>query len=228
MYRLLFIPLVLFVSSCVGDYFIDDFVQPVISINPTIDTIAVGESAQLEYRYLNNIGQLQNIASVIWGTSDPSIISVSENGVITGVQKGAADIIVSATESDISVSDTYTIIVGDSTVASEISTNRSGVLRSTSQYLLKGSFTLAANDDGALVLTYGDDYEATRALPELHGFLSNNPNSFQDAYDLGETTVFEGAHSITIGPEVDISDYSYITYWCVPFRVKVGDATIEE
>lgn len=228
MYRLLFIPLVLFISSCVGDYFIDDFVEPVISISSSIDTIGVGESAQLDYRYLNNVGQLQNLSSVSWVSSDPSIISVSETGVITGVQKGAAEIMLSALVNDISVSDNYPIIVGDSTVESEQSTKRSGVLRSTSQYLLKGSFTLEANDDGTLILTYSDDYEATRALPELHGFLSNNPNSFQDAYDLGETTVFEGAHSITIGPGIDISDYSYITYWCVPFRVKVGDATIEE
>jgi len=75
-------------------------------------------------------------------------------------------------------------------------------------------------------LDIAGNYEASTALPGLYVYLSNNPNSTSGSYEIGEVTVFNGAHSYTLPSSVDISDYKYILYWFKPFNVKVGDSTI--
>ena len=101
-----------------------------------------------------------------------------------------------------------------------------GTIQTTSSYKLTGSYEYGLNDAGQLVLDIAGNYEASTALPGLYVYLSNNPNSTSGSYEIGEVTVFNGAHSYTLPSSVDISDYKYILYWCKPFNAKVGDSTI--
>ena len=101
-----------------------------------------------------------------------------------------------------------------------------GTIQTTSSYKLTGSYEYGLNDAGQLVLDIAGNYEASTALPGLYVYLSNNPNSTSGSYEIGEVTVFNGAHSYTLPSSVDISDYKYILYWFKPFNVKVGDSTI--
>ena len=227
MYRLLILPIIFIISSCIGDYYLDDFVEPSIRFSNSLDSIAVGDSFQLTYKYFDNSGREASLNDVTWSSSDPDKISVTNTGLMTGVAEGTSTIGISAMIDGLFINDEQEVIVGANTVITEQKTKKSGTLRSTSQYLLKGSFTLEQQEDGTLLLSFVDDFAATRNLPELHGFLSNNANSFQGALDLGPTTIYEGAHSFVIGPGVGIDDYKFLTYWCLPFAVKVGDATID-
>jgi hypothetical protein len=227
MYRLLIIPIFFVFTSCIGDYYIDDFVEPTLRLSNSLDSIAVGDSFQLSYRYFDNAGRETSLDAVTWNSSDPDKIAITSTGLMTGVAIGKSTISISAMIDGLSISSQQEVTVGANTVVTEQTTKKSGTLRSTSQYLLNGSFTLEEQEDGTLLLSFGDDFVATTALPELHGFLSNNANSFQGALDLGATTIYKGAHSFVIGPGVGIDDYKFLTYWCLPFAVKVGDATIE-
>lgn len=223
-----FIVLIVFyvsVSGCIKDYFLDDFIEPKLVISNAIDTIAIGESYQMEYKYFNNVGQEDVLLEIEWVSSANDIISISSTGEVEALKSGSSAISISALVDGKILRDEVTINTGVKT--SEAQVSRSGVLRTTSQYLLKGSYVLTKQDDGTLILSFADDFEATTALPELHGFLSNNPNSFQGAYDLGPTNIFKGAHSFVIGSEVSLNTYAYLTYWCVPFSVKVGDGELK-
>ena len=101
-----------------------------------------------------------------------------------------------------------------------------GTIQTTSSYVLTGSYEYGINDAGQLVLDIGDDYEASTAIPRLFVYLTNNPNSPSGGYEIGEVTVFSGAHSYILPSSIDINDYKYILYWCKPYIVKVGDSTI--
>ena len=122
--------------------------------------------------------------------------------------------------------DTDSTTMGDDDVVVIAPQSYQGTIRTTSSYRLTGSYEYGLNDAGQLVLDIGDDYEASTALPGLYVYLTNNPNSPSEAYELAKVTVFSGAHSYILPSSIDISDYKYILYWCKPFSIKVGDSTI--
>ena len=100
-----------------------------------------------------------------------------------------------------------------------------GQIRTTSSYALEGNFRLEHNGT-QLILSINDSYRASSSLPGLYLYLTNNPNSPEDGYEVGAVSVFSGAHSYTLPASIGLMDYKYLLYWCKPFRVKVGDAQI--
>lgn len=100
-----------------------------------------------------------------------------------------------------------------------------GQIRTTSSYALEGNFRLEHNGT-QLILSIDDSYRASSSLPMLYLYLTNNPNSPEDGYEVSLVTVFSGAHSYTLPASIGLMDYKYLLYWCRPFRVKVGDAQI--
>lgn len=214
-----FLVLVL-VSGCIEDDFIDDFVEPEISITNAIDTLGIDTDFQFSLRYLNNVGQQEDI-EVEWASSDPTIISITPDGLATALSAGTVQISVSA--ADQSVSDSIEVTVGEETVE-VIPETISGTIRTTTFYELEGSFDLSETETG-LLLDIKDDYKTTSALPGFYIYLSNNKNSIAGAFEIGEVTVFSGAHTYEIDG-VGINDYNFIVYFCKPFNVKVGEAEL--
>ena len=208
-------------QSCIGDDLIFDSVAESLRITIAPDTLAVGDEFPLEYQYTNEVG-LEESVTVQWISSDPTILSVSEDGVVIGLSPGEASIILSRPEN--TLSDTTHIIVGETTVLS--STSRSGQLQTTSSYVLEGDFELADSGNG-LTLSLGSNYRASSSLPGLYVYLTNNPNTINGAVEISKVTVFSGAHSFTVPSEVDIEEYSYVLYYCKPFSVKVGDGQFD-
>ena len=125
-----------------------------------------------------------------------------------------------------STTNTSTKIGDDDDVVVTAPQSYQGTIQTTSSYVLTGSYEYGINDAGQLVLDIGDDYEASTAIPRLFVYLTNNPNSPSGGYEIGEVTVFSGAHSYILPSSIDINDYKYILYWCKPYIVKVGDSTI--
>ena len=114
--------------------------------------------------------------------------------------------------------------VSSVTIVVENPTNGSGTIVSTSSYKLEGDFSLSETN-GTLTLSFVDNYEASSALPGLYVYLTNNPNSINDALEIGKVEVFKGAHSYEID-NTSITAFDYVLYFCKPFRVKVGDGKI--
>lgn len=226
MKAILYLLPIMFLTACVGEDIVDDFVQPVIRIQNIATAIEAGTDHQFGLQFLNNVGQMEEV-SATWSSSDPDILTITNTGLASGLAEGSATITVSYTdEFGETASASETVEVGPSTVIVEEPMARSGTVNTTTFYVLNGDFTLEeVPDTEDLKLTFGDDYVADSGLPGLFVYLSNNPNSISGALELGRVQVFSGAHDYTISG-VDISTYAYVLYFCKPFNVKVGDGEI--
>jgi len=158
-------------------------------------------------------------SSITTDSSTSTSTTVSDTGTTT---TNTATSTSTVTDSTTNTSTT----IGDDDVVVTAPQSFQGTIRTTSSYVLTGSYEYGLNDAGQLVLDIAEDYEASTALPGLFVYLSNNPNLTSGSYEIAEVTVFSGAHSYTLPSSIDINDYKYILYWCKPFNVKVGDSTI--
>ncbi|MEM7575335.1 MAG: Ig-like domain-containing protein [Bacteroidota bacterium] len=224
MKRLLFLSLPLLAFACIGDDFLDDFVQPEIRIASTIDSLTIDSSFQLTALYFNNVG-IEEVVPVSWSSSDPAVVSVDNSGLVTAHTLGTAELTVNYSDGNNPVTASTTLHTAENPVEEPELQSRMGVIRTTSSYVLRGDFTLDEQEDGSLLLDIADNYAASTALPGLYIYLSNNPNSTSNALEIGPVAVFSGAHAYTI-TETMIDQYSHVLYFCKPFNVKVGDGEI--
>jgi hypothetical protein len=210
-------------TSCIGDDFIDDEVDPVLKISNPIDSLAIDSSYQFEFMYLNNVG-IEELVEVEWSSTNENVIAVDNTGKVTALDAGNSIISVEYMNGGIAVEDSQLVGVGERTVVS--STSKSGKVATTSSYKLTGSFTIS-QEGSNLNLVFAEDYEASTALPGLYVYLSNNPSTTNEAYEIQAVEVFKGAHSYII-EDVQINDYRYVLYFCKPFNVKVGHGEIND
>jgi uncharacterized protein YjdB len=70
----------------------DVTVEPSLSVRPTQTTIAEGETIQLSFDARDSKGQPAAPNKVVWATSNPKVATVSPGGLVTGHEKGAAEI----------------------------------------------------------------------------------------------------------------------------------------
>lgn len=220
----LFLTILIYGMSCIGDDLVEDFVPTVVRIINPVDTIAINTSYQLSASFFDNVGRLST-APVSWSSSAPDVISIDKDGLAQALKLGSAVITATAMFNDETPSQSITIHVGEETTVVSTGTIRRGTLKTTSSYLLQGGFVLD-NTTGQLTLTLESDYKASTALPGLAVYLSNNPNSKSDALKIADVKVFEGVHSYTISGSAGLNDYSHVLYFCEPFNVKVGDGVL--
>jgi len=225
---LFFIIIALTLNSCIGEDIINDEIDPELRILNPIQSIAVSETYQYNARYFNNIGQEEEEATVTWSVLNESIATITANGLLTGITEGETTINASVTSSNgIVTENSTTIIITMDTVTQE-PILKTGVISTTSSYVLTGDFTIEEieNTDN-LLLSVQSNYQASTSLPGLYLYLTNNPNSINGALSLGPVSVFSGSHTYNID-NVGINDYNYLLYWCEPFGVKVGVGTIND
>ncbi len=109
--------------------------------------------------------------------------------------------------------------------ATSSNTIRSGVIQTTSSYVMEGDFEIRI-EAGQLLIDIADNYWASFALPGLYVYLTNNPNTTANALEIGAVEVFNGVHQYLVN-DVGLNDYNYLLYFCKPFNVKVGDGEIQ-
>ncbi|CAM1344330.1 Ig-like domain-containing protein [Tenacibaculum amylolyticum] len=191
-----------------------------LTINNPINQINITDTYQYTTTYTDNSGQVQS-PTVTWSSSNTSILSINTNGLLTAVGEGEATITATVTNTagqTITAENTITVIGN--------STEKTGTIRTTSSYTLRGTFTLREiPGTNNLELIINDDYAASSSLPGLYLYLTNNPNTINNALEVSPVSVFNGSHTYVI-ENTDINDFSYLLYWCKPFSVKVGDAEI--
>lgn len=214
---------VLLLFGCIGEDIIEDFVNPELRIENPLESLGLNQSYQFEGKYLNNIGQPENVA-IIWSSSDGSVVSIDQNtGLATALQSGQVTILATANAIN-SVTSSTTVRVADQTIAENMS--RTSSISSAGGYRLEGDFILENTSPGSLRLSFSENYEASTSLPGLYVYLTNNPNSINGAYEIGKVAVFKGAHAYNLPENITITDYNYLLYWCKPFSVNVGGGTI--
>ena len=218
---------ILLLFSCVKTDLINDRVDPKIFISNPLESLENGKSHQFEVNYFNYVGKEIENPNVSWSSSDSAILTITEEGIATGVSLGMATITVTfiTPEENLTITNSNLVSVSISTVEDPV--RFEGTIASTSSYLLEGSYILEVQDNDVLRLSLGDDYEASTSLPGLYVYLGNNPNSIADAYEIGSVTIFQGAHFYDLPESIGFYDYNYILYWCKPFNVKVGEGQIQ-
>ena len=211
----------LLLPGCIGDDVIFDTVAESVRITNPIDTLGLEDTYTFQAQFLNNIGE-EEPAEIFWSSSDTSILTIDPDGLALG--KAPGDAMVEA-EVEIPgkdpVMDQILVHVAEGETGSS-PTERLGELRTTSSYTLEGSFVLREEGNG-LVLRLNDDYQASSSLPGLYVYLTNNPNTSNNALEISKVTIFSGAHSYPVPGNVDLNTYQYVLYYCKPFNVKVGD-----
>jgi hypothetical protein len=215
-------------QGCIGEDLIVDFVnERVAVVNPT-DSLQVGKTYAFQARFFNNAG-LEQVVGIKWLSTDPLLASVSDQGLVTGLKAGRVKIVSKAQLTpEKTITDTVRLQVVEKKIATTGNTVlRTGALRTTSSYALKGDFSILRNTAGNLVLSFSDTYVADTNLPGLYVYLSNNPSTVKGAYEIGKVAVFKGTHTYTLPSTVELNSYSHILYWCKPFSVKVGEGVIK-
>lgn len=205
--------------SCIGTDIEDDVVDVKLEITNPIMSLKVGDTYDLMYRYLNQVAAIES-AEVRWESTNPSAITIDDQGVITAVAMGNTQITVFLKDND-EVMDKLSIEAANETVLPP-SDPKSGTVATTSSYELQGDFTIE-NIAGGVEIKLGSNYVASSDLPGLYVYLSNNPNTSSQALEVSVVTVFSGAHSYRVTEEnLNTDTYAYLLYYCKPFNVKVG------
>lgn len=220
-FTLLLISVLFIFQSCIKDDFVDDMVDPVLRITTSVDTIEAGTTFQFESVFLNNIGNEIDVTTN-WASSNTDVLTIDENGLATAIAAGSSTITVTYNDGATEFTDVIEANVGETTVVSFESST--GIIETTTFYTLEGDFVYEETADGVR-LDIAENYEASAGLPGLYIYLSNNKNSIANALEIGEVTTFSGAHAYEV-PNVGFSDYQFIVYFCKPFNVKVGEATL--
>lgn len=223
----LFISMSILINSCIGEDIVNDEIDPEVRILNPVLSIAVSETHQYNARYFNNIGQEEE-ASISWSILNEDIATINPDGLITGVSIGETSVKAIVTSSNGNTTEDNTLIMVTMDTVSQDPIIKEGSIETTSSYTLTGDFTIEEiENSGNLLLSIQSNYQASSSLPGLYLYLTNNPNSINNALSLGPVSIFNGAHTYTF-ENVGINDYTYLLYWCEPFGVKVGIGTIND
>jgi electron transfer DM13 len=223
--KLLVLGILISIYACIGDEFVDDFVEPRVEVINAIDSLKIGETYQYEYRYFNNIGAIDSTVAVSWQSVNPTLLVITNEGLATAISNGSVEIVLSSLTNP-PYFDTVGVVTN--MLESSLPGNpmvRNGVIKTTSNYLLAGDMQLV-NQDGNFILKLASNFMATNALPGLYIYLTNNPSSNSGALEIGPITQFTGAQEFALPSLANINDYDFVLFYCKPFAVKVGDGKL--
>ncbi|MCH7676091.1 Ig-like domain-containing protein [candidate division KSB1 bacterium] len=150
-----------------------------VSVVPDSGSIRVGETQQyLAAAFnLNNDRLVGKVFS--WRSSDPSIATIDNSGLLSAIEPGTVDIIASTDGIDSHAA--FLEILGES---------RTGMfMESGTSYTVRGTVLLETLENGSLMLQFGSDFSSSNG-PGLHVFLSTANRINSGSLDLGEPFFF--------------------------------------
>ncbi len=215
----------LLLTSCIGDDIVEDTIEPEVRITNPIDTLERNTSYTFSALAFDDAGMQIDPNQVRWKSLDTSLIEIdSLSGEAFAKKLGTTAIEADITYGNVLYQDADIVHVGNTTVVQTVA--RTGSLRTTSSYTLRGDFTLIEEND-ALQLRLASNYAASSSLPGLYVYLTNNPNTVVNALEVGKAISFSGEHVYNLPAGTSINDYQYVLYFCKPFNVKVGDGEFD-
>ena len=217
-------------ASCIGEDIIDDRVEPSIVITNLIDSIQTGNTHTFTTKFLDNVGKAQTPDSIQWRSSNKTIATIDQKGVLNALNVGKVKITVTAFLNDLNATSDTSIKVVSTPVVNMMSTgDRSGSIAQSS-YTISGDFTLTRQGDG-IVIRLESNYLST-GIPGLVLYLSNGPNQRPPngvrrvaSIDSRGSTRATGPLEFTVD-NVGLFDYNYLLFWCEPFNIKIAHGQI--
>ena len=187
-----------------------------VTIEGDTTNLPLGETRQFTARIRNAQGQELTGIPVSWASSNPSIASIDDKGVVTALSDGATQI--TATADGVN-SVPFSLIAGD------VSGIRSGMFRGLNGYSTEGTAVLDPQS-GAPTLSFGQDFQA-QSGPGLYVYLSPEERGVAGGVNLGELTSTSGAQSYEIPNTVNTDNFNFVIIYCQPFGVPFGTCRIE-
>jgi electron transfer DM13 len=152
-------------------------------------------------------------------SSNGQVLTVTQDGVLEGISVGVATI--TAQRNEVQSSVDIMVSPGETVIMNE----RIADIMTTSSYPLTGTAILRI-DSVNHSLDFLEDFSTTSSLPGLYVYLTNNPNSLNNALEIGAVEKFNGAQTYSVPDTVQLFTYRYVLFYCKPFTVKVGDGAL--
>lgn len=203
--------------GCIGTDLIDSNLEHLEVTNPLV-SLGIGETYTFEVNYTNEVGELTS-PIIFWSSSNPSIATIDNNGLVTGISLGQVTITIATGN----VQETIEFNVANQTV---LLAERSATLNGSGSYTANGTARLYINDNNNLILELSDDFETDFALGTFI-YLANNTKGQEvkaTGLDLGQVTS-GGAKTFNVGQVNDsavITTYNYIIVLCKPAGITFG------
>ncbi|MDH5367639.1 MAG: Ig-like domain-containing protein [Cyclobacteriaceae bacterium] len=216
MKRLVYIA-VLILTSCVGTDFVEVNYENIELLNP-IQSLALGGNHLFETKYTSILG-VEEQAIIYWESSNPSVATIDQNGLVNGVALGEVTI----TYSTNTIQRSITFEVAQTTI---IDFQKTATLQGSGRYNASGTALLYKNDNDILILELSNDFDTDFALGTFV-YLANSIDGQtvkSSGLDLGEITS-GGAKSFNItnfNSAADLSTYKYIVILCKPAGITFG------
>ncbi len=93
-WRLLYVNLC-WLCNCIGTDVIDDLATGTFRVvidHPPATSLLVNQTIQLHAQILTQDSELISGQAVVWVSSDPTVIAVNEQGIVTGIKAGQAEV----------------------------------------------------------------------------------------------------------------------------------------
>lgn len=210
-------------SSCIGTDLVEETEVPEqVIITTNISSIKIGNEVQMVAFYTNVFGITED-QQIIWSTSTPELINISENGLVKGIQQG--DAIIEARVG--AVFTTRTIQVSLDSNSNTVISTRSGTFRSAGA----GSYTVAGDvmivtEGGKSKIVVSENFKSSIG-PSLYLMLTNhtngsymvmnnNPviNGTSAQISTSRITKFSGSMTWDVPVGVDVKNYKYVMLYC--------------
>ena len=177
--------------------------------------LSIGEELQLSGTPVNVLGEELSNISIEWSSSNESVASVTEDGLVTALDNGTVDIAATAQGK----SNSITLNIG-------MATERTGSLEGINGYDFVGDVTLAVGDDGALDLIFADNFDGDNG-PGLYVYLSNTRNRVAGGIEVDMLQATSGSQTYEIPGNVELDQFNYVIIYCMPFGVAFGTAELQ-
>ena len=210
-------------SSCIGTDLVEETeVSEQIIISTNISSIKIGDEVQMEAFFTNKYG-ITEAQQIVWSTSTPNIINISENGLAKGIQIGEA--VVEARVGDIVSS--RNVQVSQEGGSNNMMSTRSGTFRSAGagSYTVSGDVNIVT-EGGKSKIVVSENFKASVG-PSLYLMLTNhtngsymvmnnNPviNGTSTQISTSRMTKFSGSMTWDVPVGVDVKNYKYVLLYC--------------
>lgn len=202
-------------SSCIGTDIVEELEVPEeVTISEAVDSLRIGDTFQFAASHFDDFG-LKTDQTILWGSTDPAVISIDAEGLATALTEG--DIYIRAWVGD--AADSVKVNSGETT--SLMSSTRNGSLQGNSSYTVIGDFNLTDVGDH-LELTFESNFRASNG-PGLFVYLSNSSSNVTGGIEVGQLMSNSGDQTYVISKDdAQLNTYSHVIIYCKPFGVIFG------
>ncbi|MDX1943515.1 MAG: DM13 domain-containing protein [Saprospiraceae bacterium] len=186
-----------------------------VEITAPQNVVIIGATIQFVASVLNASGGAIPGKTIIWKSSNTSVMSINNAGLASANAEGSSQI--TATVDGVN-SVPFTVTVTSVTV-----TSRSGNFQGNMSYSVTGTATLTAGK-----LSFGNNFKSSNG-PGLRVYLAKNAPAVLTASNsvkLGNLKNTSGAQDYDVPASVGLNDFDYAVIYCEPFNVPFGFARL--